>query len=163
VVVRRRTTACRGQSAGGRRGFALLDALIGGVLLGLAMVVILGLTGSAISSQARGEQLQIAAMLADERLNLVLAVGPEAYPSTFETKGVCDEPFSDYSYAVEITPRPEGDPFMIKAIIKWRTVGGRAQELAIETLIAPRVGDDPDPDRRPEETVGRTARQAGGS
>ncbi len=152
-----------GRTAVARRGFALLDALIGGVLLGLAMVVVIGLTGSAISSQARGEQLQIAAMLADERLNLVLAVGPEDYPSTFEVKGVCDEPFSDFAYEVDITPRPEGDPFLIKAIIKWRTIGGRSQELAVETLVAPRVGDDPNPDRRPEETVGRAARQAGGA
>lgn len=141
-----------------RRGFALLDALIGGVLLGLAMVVVIGLTGSAISSQTRGEQLQTAAMLADERLNLVVATGPEAYSSSFELKGQCDDPWQAYAYQVDITPRPEGDPFLVRCTISWRQAG-RAQTLSIETMIAPRVGDEPDPERRPEEAVDRAARQ----
>lgn len=140
-----------------RRAFALLDALIGGVLLGLAMVVVIGLTGSAISSQAKGERYETAAMLADERLNLVLAVGPESYPGVFKTKGKFDEPFSDYEYEVEISPRPEGDPFFVRATISWRTVTG-TQRISVETLIAPRLGDDPDPDRKPQESVDRSSR-----
>lgn len=141
-----------------RRAFALLDALIGGVLLGLAMVVVIGLTGAAISSQARGERYETAAMLADERLNMVLAVGPESYPGVFKMKGPCDEPFEDYDYEVEISPRPEGDPYFVKATIAWRAATG-TQRISVETLIAPRLGDEPDPDRRPQETMDRAARE----
>lgn len=140
-----------------RRGFALLDALVGGVLLGLAMVVVIGLTGAAISSQARGERYEIAANLADERLNMVLSVGPESYPGIYKMKGTCDEPFEDYDYEVEISPRPEGDPFFVKTTISWRAAAG-TQRISVETLIAPRLGDDPDPDRRPQETVDRSSR-----
>lgn len=141
-----------------RRAFALLDALIGGVLLGLAMVVVIGLTGAAMSSQAKGERIETAAMLADERLNMVLAVGPEAYPGVFKMKGPCDEPFADYDYEVEISPRPEGDPFFVRATIAWRVATG-TQRISVETLIAPRVGDEPDPDRKPQETVDRSSRE----
>ena len=140
-----------------RRAFALLDALVGGVLLGLAMVVVIGLTGAAISSQAKGERFEIAAQLADERLNMVLAVGPESYPGVFKMKGPCDEPFEEYEYDVEISPRPEGDPFFVKATIAWRGATG-TQRISVETLIAPRLGDEPDPDRRPQETVDRSSR-----
>src|SRR5690606_4616821 len=64
-----------------RRGFILVDVIVAGVLLGIGLVTVIGLTGSAIASQRRGEELQVAAMLADEQLNLALAVGPEAYAS----------------------------------------------------------------------------------
>lgn len=142
-----------------RRGFALVDAIVGGILLGLALVSIIGMTGSALSAQAKGEQLATAAALADERLNLVLTTGVEGYSSVFPMKGACDAPFEEFSYEVTVVSRGDSDPFIVKAEIRWQS-GGRAQSLAVETLIAPRVGDDPDPDRKPLEGVDRAARDA---
>ncbi len=161
---RRRTAESRGT----RRGFALVDAIMGGILLGLALMSIIGLTGSSLSAQAKGEQLQTAAALADERLNLVLATGVEGYASVFPMKGVCDSPFEQYSYEVTFISQGDSDPFLVKAEIRWgggagTGAGGRAQSLVVETLIAPRVGDDPDPDRKPLETLDRAARDAGES
>lgn len=146
----------------GSRGFVLVDAIMGGILLGMALVSIIGLTGSSLSAQARGEQLQTAAALADERLNLVLATGVEGYSSVFPMKGPCDAPFELYSYEVTFAGQGDGSPYLVKAEIRWDGgAGGRAQTLAIETLIAPRVGDTPDPDRKPTETLDRAARDAG--
>lgn len=143
-----------------RRGFALVDAIVGGILLGLALVSIIGLTGSSLSAQARGEQLATAAALADERLNLVLATGVEGYAGVFPMKGACDPPFEEFTYEMTFVARGDSDPYTVKAEIRWQA-GGRAQSLAVETLIAPRVGDDPDPDRKPLETLDRAARDAG--
>jgi type II secretory pathway pseudopilin PulG len=137
-----------------RRGFAIVDAVVAGVLLGVALSIIMGLTGSAIASQTRGEELQTAAMLADERLNLVLAVGPEEYPSVFESRGRCDAPFQRYAYEVTIAPGAEDEPFLVRAEISWSSAG-RPRSVAIETLMAPRRGDEPDPEREPDETVER--------
>jgi hypothetical protein len=146
------------------RGFALVDAIMGGILLGLALVSIIGLTGTSLSAQAKGEQLQTAAALADERLNLVLATGVEGYSSVFPMKGPCDSPFEQYSFEVTFVSQGDSNPYLVKAEIRWDGQGGggaRAQSLVVETLIAPRLGDDPDPDRKPLETLDRAGRDAG--
>ena len=143
-----------------RRGFALVDAIVGGVLLGLSLTAVIGLTGSAVSAQMQGEQLQTAAALADERLNLVLATGPEAYTSVFPLKGPCDPPFEMFSYEITLTPQGDGNPYFVRAEVRWKS-GARPQSVGVETLVAPRVGDDPDPDRKPLESVDRAARESG--
>lgn len=137
-----------------RRAFILVDVIIAGVLLGIALATVIGLTGSALASQRRGEELQNAAMLADEQLNLVLAVGPEAFPSTFRTRGACPEPFANYQYAVTITPRGGSEPYIVTAEITWKS-GARDLSVVVQTMIAPRRGDEPDPERQPEEIIER--------
>lgn len=137
-----------------RGGFALLDALIASVLLGLALVAILGLTSQAMTSQTRGERMQIASMLADELLSLVEAVGPDDFPRVFETRGQFATPFEDYAFEVDIQPQREGDPYYVAVDILWGPER-RVRSERFETLIAPRLGDDPLPDRKPQETLGR--------
>ena len=136
------------------RGFVLVDAIVAGVLLGVGLSVVIGLAGSAIASQRKGEELQRAAMLADEQLNLVLAVGPEQFSSDFETKGRCAPPFEDYAYEVRLSPGQGAEPYLVEAVIMWNT-GGRERSLVIETLVSERRGDDPDPIREPENAVER--------
>jgi len=142
------------------RAFAIVDAVVGAVLLGVGLVAVIGLTGQAISSQSHGEQLQVAAMIADERLNEVLAVGPEAYPSVFKLKGTCEAPYEDFRYEVTLEPQGESDPYLVRAEVFWRAGAGGGggtgeRSIIVETLIAPRLGDDPDPDRKPEQTTSR--------
>lgn len=137
------------------RGFALIEALAASVVLGLGLVAVMGLTARAISAQTRGETLAKAAMLADERLSLVLACGVEGYGSSFPMRGACEAPFEDFSFEVTIREGTSGDPAFVVAEIFW-TRGGEQRSIAVETLIAPRLGDEPDPDRRPDETVERT-------
>lgn len=138
------------------RGFALIEALAASVVLGLGLVAVMGLTARAIAAQTRGEQIAQAAMLADERLNLVLACGVERYGSVFPMRGSCEPPFEGFAYEVTIREGDAGDPALVIAEIFWRS-GGEQRSIAIETLIAPRLGDEPDPDRQPDETVDRSA------
>lgn len=135
-------------------GFALIDVLVAGVLTGVVLAVAMGLAAQAVSSQTRGEQLEIAAMLADERLNLVLMTGPDRYEGFYELAGACDPPFERYTYAVEIESRGEATASAVRVTISWPAIGG-ARTLSIDTLMAPRLGDDPDPDRKPSETIDR--------
>ncbi len=129
------------------------------VLLGLALAAILSLAGQAISAQRRGEVMETAARLADERLNLVLAVGPERYPSIFRSSGACEPPFEGYSFAVEIAPGASGEAYAVRASVTAPGGGGAAPAaVTLETRIAPRLGDDPDPDRKPQQTVETNAR-----
>jgi Tfp pilus assembly protein PilV len=138
------------------RGFALIDVITAAILLGVALAVVIGLISRAISSQKLGEDLQVAAMLADEQLNLVLARGPDEYSKQFPTDGACDAPFERFSYALDINGGSDSSPYTVAVTIRWP--GGPSRDgrsITIETLMASRLGDDPDPDRLPVEPIQR--------
>ena len=139
-----------------RPAFALLDVIIAGIIIGISLAAVIGLTGRALSSQTRGEDLQTAAMLADEQLNLVLARGADNYSRSFSSSGECDPPFQNFSYHLEFAGGSGTDPYRVTVTISWFAGGsGVQQSVAVQTLIAAREGDDPDPDRKPTETPSR--------
>src|ERR1043165_8018707 len=114
----------------------------------------IGLGGRALSAQTSGEQYQTAAMLLDEQLNLVLARGADNYAGRFPVQGECDRPFQNFSYHLEISEGQSGDPYRVVATVSW-LVGGKQRSESVETLIAPRLGGEPDPERKPGEAVNR--------
>ena len=130
-----------------RRGIALVDVIVGTIMLGVVLVVVIGISTSALGAQDEGERLQTVAMLLDEQLNLVVMRGPDQYQSRFGSGGACDAPFEKYRYTVEISGGSSGDPYSVKATILW-TDRGRERSESVETLVAPRLGDDPDLDRK---------------
>ncbi len=140
-----------------RRGVLLIDVIVATVLLGVALTVLIGLTAGASRAQASGERLQIASMLADEQLQLVLARGPDNYAGRYDIEGPCDAPFGDYRYELEISGGNSGTPHSVVATILWRE-GTRERSVTVETLIAARLGDEADPDRKPKNPVDRYAR-----
>lgn len=138
-----------------RAGVVLLDILVAAVVMGVALAVLVGMAGRAMSSQLQGERLGIAAMLADEYLNLVLMRGPDNYGSRFDVDGKCDAPFEAYEYLIEFKGEAGGgDPYEVTATIVWHE-GDREKSIAVETMVSPRIADDPDPDRKPPERVER--------
>lgn len=144
-----------GRTSSNTRCFVLLDALVGVVVLGVALTSVMGLSAAAVRSQAIGEELQIASMIADERLELVVAVGTEEYVGTFGRRGQAEEPWRGYEWAVDIQRGGVGDPDFVTVTVSWGRVSG-VRSITVETLVAPRLGDDPDPDREPERSLGRT-------
>jgi type II secretory pathway pseudopilin PulG len=137
-----------------RRAFALVDVVVATVLLGVSLASILGLTSRAIDAQVRGERLRTAAMLLDEQLNLVLARGPDSYAKEFPTEGRCDPPFEDYRFELDFDSQGSGDPYVVVATITWTSLG-RERSESVTTLMAPRLGEDPDPIRAPARVVER--------
>jgi len=137
-----------------RPSFVLADAIVATVMLGASLSVIVGLVGRALSVQRQGERFETVAMLLDEQLQMVLARGPDDYLQRFPATGKCDAPFADYEYQLAITNNGSADAYSVKATISWRD-SGRLQSESVETRIAPRRGDEPDPDRKPDESVVR--------
>lgn len=142
-----------------RRGVLLIDTLVAVVIMGVALAVLIGIASSALRAQQQGERLQIVAMLLDEKLSMVVAVGPDTFAREFDESGVCDAPFQDYRYSIDVSSTTDGDPYSVVATILW-TESGRERSESMEALIAPRLGDDPDPDRRPQESVERSSENA---
>lgn len=140
------------------RAFSLIEAVVAAAVLGIALTAVIGLTGDAISSQSRAEKLETAARLADEQLNMVLALGAEGYLSEFEPAGRCEAPFEEFAYDTTVAAGAGGEPYRVRATITWNE-GGRARQVSLETLVAPRLGEEADPDRKPEETLSRESQQ----
>lgn len=135
-----------------RRAIVLVDVLVAAMLLGIALASMISLIGRALKSQRQGEELQTAAMLLDEQLNLVLARGPDDYASRFPVEGKCDAPFEDYRYSIALDGGEGGDPYKVVATVTWVS-GATARSESIETYIAPRLGDEPDPERKPADPI----------
>lgn len=137
-----------------RRGVILVDAILGAVLLGMALAAMLTIAGRAVRAQGEGQRIATAAALIDEQLNLVLARGPDNYASRFPTDGPCDAPFSEYSYRIDISGGQSGEACDVVVTVQW-VYAGRQRSASVETMIAPREGDEPDPERAPAEPVER--------
>lgn len=120
-----------------RRGVALVDAIVAVIILGVSLAVILSLTGQAISSQRIGEEMQNAAMLADEQLNLVLTHGPDDYAKTYPMSGDCDEPFTPFHFKLQIDGQGDTAPYKVRCTITWDSAG-RERSIAVDALIASR-------------------------
>lgn len=137
-----------------RHGVMLVDAIVATLLLAASLSVVLSLVSRALTTQRQGERLEVAAMLLDEQLQMVVARGPDDYAQRFGLEGRCEEPFEAYSYRLGIDAGKSGEAFVVRATISWEE-GGRRYAESIETLVAPRVGDEPDPDRKPQESIVR--------
>lgn len=145
------------------RGFALVDVIVGAIIVGVSLSVIIGLTGRALTSQKKGEELATAANLADEALQLVLARGPDDYGKRFDLQGRCDPPFQDYNYRLTFAEGNISTPYRVSVTISWGgAAGAGGSSIIIETLMASRdgglddLGGQPDPIRTPEEPIVRT-------
>lgn len=136
-----------------RRGFALIDAIVAGILLAIGLAAIVSLGSRALSLQQRGEREVIAASLLDELLATVLMEGPADYVKLHPTSARFDDPFADYEYEVLIEDGSAGVPFKVLAVVRHDS----GDSWVCETLIAPKLGEEPDPPRAPIEPIDREA------
>jgi hypothetical protein len=131
-----------------------VDMIVATILLGVSLTALISMTGRALSAQRSGEQIETAAMLLDEQLSLVLARGPDNYGSRFEIEGVCEVPYEAFRFKLDFSGGEGGDAYRVLATVTWAD-GGKPHSVSAETMIAPRLGDDPDPDRRPDQPAVR--------
>jgi hypothetical protein len=142
-----------------RRGIALVDAIVGGLMLGIGLTVVVSMASRALARQTDGEKRMVASWLADEMLNMVLAEGPEKYEVSHDTADRFGDPFADFSYEINIDLLGRGAPYRVTATVTW-PVGRTTHFVRVETLIAARLGD-PVQLREPYEPLDRDARNFG--
>jgi len=140
-----------------RRGIALMDAIIGAVILGVGLAVVISISSRALARQTDGERRTTAAWLADELLNMVIVEGPVDYPKAYDLTGRFDAPFQDFYYELNLDDQGLGLPFRVTAFVRWEA-GARWNEATVQTLIAVHGGDPIMDQRAPLEPVDREAR-----
>lgn len=146
------------RSRRGRRGVALLEVVIAGVLLGVGLAVILSLVSRSLASQSEGERQLTASWLVDELLSMVLVEGPFQYPRLYDTSGRFAAPFENFTYDLIIEDQGVYEPFRVTATVRWPQ-GRGMREVSAQTLMADR-GLEPE-QREPAEAVDRMDRWYG--
>ncbi len=141
-----------------RRGFALMDAVVGGVLLSIGMITVLSVGGQAMSMQRRGEIDVRAAAALDELLSSVLTEGPADYEKLHPLSGRFEpgSPYEDFEFMLTIEPGGSGVPARVVA----RVTHDRGRDYSVETSLAEKRGEETDPIRMPAEPIDREARHA---
>ncbi len=138
-----------------QRGFALIDVIIGGILLAIGLTAILSIGARSMNMHQRGERETVAAALIDEQLSMVLADGPKDFPNIHPMSGACDAPFGDFEFRIEIESGGSGVPYKVAVIV---THVAKQESWTVETLIAGKSGEEPDPERSPPEPLDREER-----
>lgn len=118
-----------------------MEALIGGAMLGIGLMVLLGITSQSLSHQRLGEERIVAAALLDELLSEVLMESPLDYLSKYGLASPFDAPFEKYSYQINLEDQGDSEPYRVTATVFWFSNGSERSET-IETLIAQPRGDE---------------------
>lgn len=139
-----------------RRGVALMDVMIGGVMLGIGLSVVMSVTSRSLARHTDGEKRLAASWLADELLNMVLVEGPIKYPKLYDTDGKFDPPFDDFGFSLDFNDLGLGEPMEVTATIRW-PYRRPVNEITVGTLVAIPQGDE-NQLREPLEPVDRDAR-----
>ena len=138
-----------------RKGFALLDVIIGSAMLAVGLAVVISISSRSLTRQANAEQQIIAAWLADELISMALVVGPDEYEKAFPKSDSFDPPFAQFSYDISFDGDSEYLPVHTVVKVFWDSAGAE-HSINLETEIARLHGEKAD--RIPAEAVDREAR-----
>src|SRR5688572_17688098 len=116
------------------RGMALIDVIVGGMLLAISLAVVISLATRSLAMQTDGEKRLIASWIADECLNMVLIEGPINYPRLYDNSATCDYPFDQFEYDIYIEDQGVNAPHRVTATVRWPS-GTSYQEIKVQTLI----------------------------
>ena len=136
-----------------RRGFALIDAILGGLLLAFGLAAVVTLSQRSLVMLQRGEREAQASALLDELLGQVVAEGPVDFSRRRPVAGKFDAPWSEWSFAIDLSSNGEGDAWDVVA----RVQGINGVEHRCATKVAARNANDM-PERKPQEPIDRKDR-----
>ena len=137
-----------------RKGFALVDVIIAGVILAIGLTTLFSISMRSLRLQKEGEIQVISANLLDSILGTALTEGPIEYPKLHPTSGRFEPPFADFQFQVLIDDPGEGAAMKVVATVTHDS----GLEYSCATMIAVKTGEEPDPIREPEEEIDRLSR-----
>ena len=136
------------------RGWALIDVIVGGVILGIGLAAVVSIAERSLAMQQRSEREMVAAQLMDGLLGEVLAVGVVDWSLARPTAGNFESPYEEWTWELDIDKQGLGDPYRVVALARDRN----GAEFRVETLMAPRPEGFEEPSRMPETPIDRQAK-----
>ena len=123
-------------SFGGKRGFTLVEALVGSLILAVGAVVICGLSRRCIENNVRASRYEQAYRLLDECLDRVAALAPAEMAQRRSIDGDFGDRHVGYRYAVLIEPAESSGLYRVTAKVFWQQQD-MGYEIEATTLMYP--------------------------
>lgn len=137
-----------------RKGFALIDAILGGALLALGLAGLVTLSQRSLAMLQRGEHEAIAAAMLDELLAQVVTEGPGEFSRQREQAGRMPAPWPDWEFEVQIQSGGVGDAADVTALVR----DPLGTEYRCATRVAPHDDTAMPEERAPNEPIDRAMR-----
>jgi prepilin-type N-terminal cleavage/methylation domain-containing protein len=115
-------------------GFTLVEVLIAGVILGLAVAVMGTAVSRGYAALAEARDERHAAILLDDLLTKVDMLGPARVASEGPREGKFDGADERFSWSVDIENRPQGHLYDVTATLTWKS-GAREKSVSIHTYL----------------------------
>lgn len=152
--MRSRNTQAGARPIRPRRGIALIEALVGGTILGIGLAVLVSIASDASARMRLGEERIVASWIIDEMLNMIVVEGPVEYLKRYDLEGTCPAPYERYSFKLELQDQGDVEPYRVTLTVSWQS-GGRLRSETVQTYIAIRRGETQIENRKPGEPITR--------
>jgi len=140
-----------------RRGIALMDVLVAGIMLAIGLAVVISLVTRSLRLQTDSEKQLTASWLADELLAMVVVEGPENFNKVQDSNGRYEFPFEEFEFDVQIDEQGDSLPYSVTATVSWPS-GRGYKNVQAHTFIDDRRSEPEQEQRIPLEPVDRDAR-----
>ena len=126
----------------GQKAFAIMEVIIGTILLGIGLGTVSSIATRSLSSQTRAEYQLTASWLADGLLAQILVDGPIGFQEMQPNEGTFEEPFEKFRYELKFVETDKYQPWEVTARVLWKGSRGADRYIEIDTLILDRMDED---------------------
>lgn len=115
-------------------GFTLIETLVAGIILAMAVAVMGTTLSHAYISLADAKDESRAAVLLDDLLTKIDLIGPARIASEGPREGTFDGADDRFSWSTDISNRPQGHLYEVTAVVSWR-YGAKIKSVRIQTYL----------------------------
>ncbi len=115
-------------------GFTLIEALVAGIILAMAVAVIGTTLSHAYASLTDAKEEGHAAILMDDLLTKIDLIGPARIASEGPRQGRFDGEEERFSWSAEISNRPQGHLYEVTATVFW-DYAGKTKSIRVQTYL----------------------------
>jgi type II secretory pathway pseudopilin PulG len=115
-------------------GFTLIETLVAGIILALAIAVMSTAISHAYSALGESRDERRAAALLDDLLTKIDLIGPARIANEGPHNGNFDGGDERFSWTADIQNRPQGHLFQVTVTVSW-TEAGKSKSATIDTYL----------------------------
>jgi Tfp pilus assembly protein PilV len=116
------------------KGFTLLEALLAGVILGLAVVTISGLSTRCLAQTQVNREYAAAWHVLDRQLTAIDYAGINRFVQEGIKEGQIKGFGPTFYWKVQATPQKQGSLYLVEIKVSWTGLNGR-HEVSAETML----------------------------
>jgi type II secretory pathway pseudopilin PulG len=116
-------------------GFTLIEMLVAGMILAMAVAVIATAVSHSYGSLADARDERRASTLMDDLLTKVDLIGPNRIATEGPHSGKFDGADERFSWSLDVSNRPQGHLYEITATVTWPAAAGKSRSVNVTTYL----------------------------